>query len=103
MSIVNRINSQAIHLGQSAKSGAQSLFLVGCKVLTGAVLGLTLALVAQEIFRFGPILFWFILLTSTSTFYKVSKEWGGAGLLIFDLLCILGALLIRMYIVIAPG
>lgn len=103
MSIVNRINSQAIHLGQTAKVGAQSLFLVFCKILTGLLLGLTLALVGQEIFRFGPILFWFILLISTSTFYKISKEWGGAGLLIFDLLCVLGALLIRMYVVVAPG
>lgn len=103
MSIVDRINSQAMEMSASAKQGVQSFFLLSCKLFSGLILGLTFALVGQEVFDFGPILFWFVILTITATFYRLSKNWGAIGLLIFDLLSVLGALLIRMYVVVAPG
>lgn len=103
MSLVDRLNNQAIQLGNNAKAGAQNLFLLSCKVLTGLLLGLTFSLVGQEVFHYQPVLFWFVIVAITAIFYKISKAWGGVGLLIFDLLCVLAALLIRMYVVIAPG
>jgi hypothetical protein len=103
MGIMDSINSKAIHMGNHAKVGAQNFFLLSCKILSGLILGLTFALAGQEVFQYGPILFWFVILTVASAFYRITKMWGGIGLLIFDLLCILAALLIRMYVVIAPG
>ncbi len=103
MSIVDRINSQAMQMGANAKLGVQNFFLLSGKVVSGLILGLTFSLVGQEIFHYGPVLFGFVIVAMTSAFYKVSKAWGPIGLLIFDLLCILAALLIRMYIVVAPG
>lgn len=103
MSIVDRINNQAIQMGASAKLGVQSFFLLSCKIVSGLVLGLTFSLVGQEVFQYGPLLFGFVIVAITSVFYRLSKSWGPIGLLIFDLLCILAALLIRMYVVVAPG
>ena len=103
MSIVDRINDQAMQMGQNAKVGVQSLLLLGCKVSSGMILGLTFALIGQEVSNYGPILFWFVIIAVTATFYRLSRSWGSIGLLIFNLLCILAALLIRMYIVVAPG
>lgn len=103
MSIVDRINDQAMQMGENAKVGVQSLLLLACKLASGLILGLTFALIGQEVFNYGPILFWFVILSVTAAFYKISRSWGSIGLLIFNLLCILAALLIRMYIVVAPG
>jgi hypothetical protein len=103
MSIVDRINSQTMQMGASAKLGIQNFFLLSCKVISGLILGLTFSLVGQEVFHYGPVLFGFAIVAITSVFYKLSKSWGSIGLLIFDLLCILAALLVRMYIVVAPG
>ena len=103
MSIVERINSQAMQMGANARVGFESLLLLGCKLISGLVLGLTFALVGQEVSQIGPVLFWFIILVICGSFLKISKTWGNIGLLIFDLLFILAALLIRMYVVIAPG
>ena len=103
MSIVDRINYQAMQMGAGAKAGFQSVLLAFAKILSGALVGLTFTLVGTEIFDYGPIMFWFVLIVFTLSFYRLSKSWSFIGLFIFDLLCILAALLIRMYIVVAPG
>lgn len=103
MSILERINNQAVQMSANAKLGVQSLLLSICKLCSGAIIGLTFALIGQEIWQLGPILFWFVILSVTAAFYKISKQWTSIGLLIFDLLAILAALLIRMYVVVAPG
>lgn len=103
MNIVDRINDQATQMTNNAKVGLQNLLLLSCKVISGIIMGLTFALVGQVVMSFGPILFWFTIIVVTAAFYRISKSWGGIGLLIFDLLCILAALLIRMYVLVAPG
>ena len=92
-----------MHMTNNAKVGVQNLFLLSCKIISGLIMGLTLALVGDVVFNYGPVLFWFVILVVTSAFYKVTKNWGPIGLLIFDLLAVLAALLIRMYIIAAPG
>lgn len=103
MSIVDRINSQAMQMTNNAKVGVQNLFLLFCKLVSGVIIGLTLALVGQVVFNYGPVLFWFVIFMISAAFYRLTKSWGPIGLLIFDLLIILAALLIRMYIIVAPG
>jgi hypothetical protein len=103
MSIVERINNQAIQVGQGARVGVQNLFLLICKIVSGLLLGLTFSLVGQEVLRYGPVPFWYVIVITASAFYRLSKSWGSIGLLIFNLLCILAALLVRMYVVVAPG
>jgi len=103
MSVLEQINHKASQFGTSTKLGVQSLFLMLCKIISGLILGLTFGLIGQQVFMYGSLLFGFVILTVTGAFYKISKSWGSIGLLIFDLLCVLAALLIRMYVVVAPG
>jgi len=103
MNVIDQINNKATQVTTSAKVGVQSLILVLCKIISGMVLGLTFSLIGEQVFQYGPILFSFVFLTVTGAFYRISKPWGSVGLLIFDLLCVLAALLIRMYVVVAPG
>lgn len=103
MSVIDHLNSKASQMSTNAKLGLQNLLLIFCKIISGLILGLTFSLIGQQVFQYGPLLFSFVILAVTSVFYRISKSWGTIGLLIFDLLCVLAALLIRMYVVVAPG
>lgn len=103
MGVLDQINSRAVQASASAKAGMQSLFLITGKIITGLILGLTFSLIGDEVFKYGPLLFGFVIVTVTAAFYRIAKPWGSIGLLIFNLLSILAALLIRMYVVVAPG
>ena len=73
------------------------------RLVSGAFLGLTFALIGNQIFSYGNLLFTFVIVITTAALLRVSREWSGAGVLLFDLFFVLIALLLRMYIVIAPG
>ena len=73
------------------------------KVFSGSILGLTLALILQEILGFESFSFLLILVTVTLLFLRASRGWRIVGVLVFDLIAVLTALLIRMYILMAPG
>lgn len=77
--------------------------LFSFKLFSGLILGLTLALIAQEIIQYGIFSFLLVIVVSTACLLKVSKTWTWTHILIFDLICVLIGLLLRMYILIAPG
>lgn len=92
--------------GASLKLGAYFLmkslvFLL--KVFSGLVIGLTFALTGRELLGYGNLSFSFVVITALMAFMHISRRWGLGFLLIFDGLCVLAALLLKMYIVIAPG
>lgn len=103
MSFADKVNAQTLQLKENIKSKTQIFTLYFLKVLSGLTIGLTISLALQEIMKFGQLSFLFVILVFTAVFVKMSKNWGFVPLLIFDLICVLVAMLLRMYIVIAPG
>lgn len=91
------------NIQQSLKNSAQSGLLLTAKVMTGLFLGLTLTLILQEILGYGNLLFVFTILMGTVAFFRISKDWSWKVLLTFNLICVLLGLLLRLYILIAPG
>jgi hypothetical protein len=85
------------------KNSTNALALVAFKALTGLFLGLTLALIGDQIIDYGWISFMLVLIVSTGTLMKITKSWTWMHMLIFNLICVLIGLLLRMYILIAPG
>jgi len=85
------------------KSTSHAVALLALKALSGAVLGLTLALIFQEIIQYGVLSFILVTVVVTGSILRISKTWSWTHILIFDLICVLIALLLRMYILIAPG
>jgi hypothetical protein len=85
------------------KSSSQDLFVFAIKVFTGFMMGLTLALVGEEIIGYETLSFVLIITFITGVFLSVSRSWGLGGILIFDLVVVLFAMLLRMYILVAPG
>ena len=90
-------------LNQKIKTSSSSLTLFTIKATTGLLIGLTFAIVGQEMIGYGVFAFSFVLFSISGSFLKISKKWRFFGVFIFNLICILVALLLRMYVMIAPG
>ena len=91
------------NMQQTFKKTSSSVALMSCKVLTGIFLGLTFTLIFQEIFDYGNLLFTFVLVLVTGAFVKIGKSWNWKTLLTFNLICVLIGLLLRLYVLVAPG
>ena len=77
------------------------------KSVSGGIVGLTLALVVHEAMgkREGDDLlsFLFIVVVTCGAFLRVSKKWALPAVLIFDLICVLIGIVLRLYVMVAPG
>jgi hypothetical protein len=85
------------------KESGLSLGLLALKAATGLFLGLTFALIFRELMDIGNFLFTFVIVVFGVGFIKMSQKWQFTGVLLFNLFCIMTAMLLRMYILIAPG
>ena len=84
------------------KTSTNALAMLTARLLSGMLVGLTLSLIGQEIIRYGWISFMLVIIVVTACLLKISKTWSWTHLLIFNLICVLIALCLRMYILIAP-
>ena len=85
------------------KESSVSRGLIMFKILTGSLVGLTLALVLRQFFGVGNFGFTFVIVACIGIFLKLSKAWKYTGVLLFNLFCVMTAMLLRMYILVAPG
>jgi hypothetical protein len=85
------------------KTSSNDLVLFGFRVFSGLVLGLTFSLIGQEMFSYSSFLFVFVIVVVAGLFMRKSRKWGWVGVTVFDLICVLVGLLLRMYILVAPG
>jgi len=90
-----------IETGEKSKFVVWGLYTF--KYFSGFVLGLTLALIGQEIIGYGNLSFLFVVAVTLGAFVKISAAWKYVGVLVFNLIVILLATLLKMYIVIAPN
>lgn len=89
------------------KKTSSDLFLFSLKFMSGAVLGLTFALIMQEALGKADgenlLAFFFVISVATVVFLKLSKTWTLTSLLVFDLIAVLIGMVLRLYIMVAPG
>lgn len=88
-----------IRIKESGKS--VTLFIV--KVISGMLIGLTTALVIKGFTSLGYFSFAFVVVAMTGAFLKLSQKWKFQGVLLFNLFCVMAAMLLRMYVLVAPG
>ncbi|MGE0633939.1 MAG: hypothetical protein AB7O96_16110 [Pseudobdellovibrionaceae bacterium] len=103
MSIGETVGRTKNNMQQGFRNTSLALILIILRVTTGLILGLTIALVAQEMMDYGAFALTFVTVVIGAAFYKTSSSWTLPSVLIFDLICVLVAMLLRMYILIAPG
>lgn len=89
------------------KKSSGDIFNFLLKLATGLVLGLTLALIIHEMLGKqegeGTLSFAFIILIVTASFLRIAKKWSTVSVLVFDLVCILIGIILKFYIMVAPG
>lgn len=85
------------------KASSSNLFLVTFKFIIGFFLGLTFALIGQEIWAYQSFSFMLVILTTITVFYRIARGWKFGATLAFTLVCVLIGLLLKMYILVAPG
>ncbi len=85
------------------KESSRGFGLLLAKTISGILLGLTLALVLKGFFSMATFAFIFVIVAMTGAFVKLSQKWKFTGVVLFNLFCVMTAMLLRMYILIAPG
>jgi len=88
------------------KKTSSDLMLFSVKFISGAVLGLTFALITQVALGHAEgenlVAFLFVIIITTTIFLRIAKTWGMTATLVFDLICILVGMVLKLYIMMAP-
>lgn len=90
-------------LQDRVKTSSSSVALMVVRVLMGLVLGYTFALIGDEILHYGVFSIILVMVATLAGLMRITRNWSWAYVLIFNLICVLIGLILRMYILIAPG
>lgn len=102
MGLTDKMKGLATNVQDGVKTSTISLTNFILRLFSGAFLGLTLGLIGQELMGYGTVALVFCLIVIAGIFMRLSASWKIPHILIFDLICILVAQLLRMYILLAP-
>lgn len=90
-------------MNQSAKRSTLQILLIGSKLFVALHAGLVMGLVFQNLYEFGTLALVFVVVAFSSVFMKIMKGMTFIWVGVFGLFLALIALVVRMYIHIAPG
>jgi hypothetical protein len=85
------------------KTSSGSMLLLSFKLLVVFIVGLTFALIGERMVGYGTFSFLLVIVTTMGALYRIARSWKWSQSLVFALVCVLIALLLRMYILVAPG
>lgn len=102
MGISDKMKDLAGNVQDGVKSSSMNLFNLFLRVITGLTVGLTLSLIGQELVGYGMFALLFCIVVVMAIIVKTLSSWSIGQILIFDLICVLVAMLLRMYILVAP-
>lgn len=102
MSLTDKMKDFSSQAQEKMVTGTQSIFLFLIKTVSGLILGFTFSLIIHEIFKTGTLNQIFVTLLTTVVFVKLTASWKFGAIFIFDLIAVLVAMLLRMYILMAP-
>ena len=102
MGITDKVSQIAGQVQDGVKNTSVSLGSLSLKFVTALVVALTLSLIGQEMMGSGTFTFIFTMVLVTGLIMKLIAKWTVGAVLLFDLFCVLMALLLRLYIQVAP-
>jgi hypothetical protein len=85
------------------KKGSTHIGLLSLRLFSAFIAAYALALIGQGLLFYGRISFWFVMVVTVAVFMKLTKGWGAGAVLVLDLILFLIGLLLRMYVLVAPG
>lgn len=102
MGISDKVSQIAGQVQDGVKNTSVSIVGITIKLITAFVIGLTVALIGQEMMGYGTFAFVFMMIVVLALIFKLISKWSLASVLLFDLFAVLVALLLRLYIQVAP-
>jgi len=102
MSVGEKLKGLSGNIQTGAKNATHSLTHILLRLISGFFIGLVLALIIQELSQSGEFVLVFLTIVFTAAIYKSLSRFTIVHILIFDLICVLLATVLRMYILIAP-
>jgi len=102
MGISDKVNQFVGSIQTGAKNTSVTTFSLFIKGATAFLVALTLAMIGQELMNYGTFSFVFVMVVVIGVLARIMSKWSIGAVLIFDLICALVALLLRMYILVAP-
>jgi hypothetical protein len=102
MGLSENLKNLAVNMQQTTKNSSISLAQRILRAVSGFFIGLVLSLIIQELTQSGQLMMVFLTILFLSIFYKLLSRLQIFQILIFDLICVLIAALLRMYIMISP-
>lgn len=102
MGLSDNLKNMAVNMQQTAKNSSISTAQRILRLISGFFIGLIVSLVIQELTQSGELMLVFLVVFFTAVVYKLLSRLQIFQILIFDLICVLIAALLRMYIMIAP-
>ena len=102
MKLGENLKNAAFNMQQGAKNTAISTAQRILRLISGFFVGMVLAIIVAELTQSGQLMLVFLTILFMAMFYKLLSRLQIFQILIFDLICVLIAALLRMYIMIAP-
>lgn len=72
------------------------------KFITALLLGMTMAMIGQEIVKYEFIAFLFVMFLTAGIVLRLLKSFSIVNVIVFNLICVLVGMALRLYIQIAP-
>lgn len=88
-----------VRLQESSKGVGLFIF----KIITGFFVGTAVALIYKTVTSTGDTAMVFSIVATMLIFLRISRKWKFPGVVVFNLVCVLLAMLLRLYILVAPG
>lgn len=102
MGLTNKVSEMSMQLREGVRVTLTSLFSWALKIFSALVIGLTFSLIGQEAFQYGNLAFLTVLIVTMGLILRWIGKWTVVNVLIFDLICVLVGLALKMYIMLAP-
>jgi len=102
MGITDKVSQIAGQMQDGVKTSSVSLFSSFVKLVTAFMVPLTITLIAQEMMGFETLAFVFMMVVLMGALLRLIWQWSIGAVLLFDLFCVLVALLLKLYIQVAP-
>lgn len=102
MGFTNNLMNVANSMQQGTKNLSISLTQRALRLLSGFFIGVVLSLIIQEFTQSGTLMLVFFTTLFTVIVYKLLRTMSIFQIFVFNVICILIATALRMYIMIAP-
>lgn len=102
MGLADKVSNLSQQMQEGFRITLTNLFGWTLKLGSGFIIGLTFALIGQEAFQYQNLVFLMVLFLVMGLVVRWIGKWTLLNVIVFDLICVLVGLSLKMYIMLAP-